>query len=225
MEVDYIDRTVLVAPSILACDFGRLIDECNSVISSGADWLHIDVMDGSFVPNLTIGPPVLTCIRKAFPNIFLDCHLMVSNPFKWIKPFAEAGASSITFHWECFANNEAAKVLVSAIHSLGCKAGMAIKPCTEISEIEGVLDILDMLLVMTVEPGFGGQPLNGNCLDKISQAKKIRPDLLVQVDGGVSLSNARHVQSKGADVLVAGTAIFKAEDRAEAIKKIGNQGH
>ena len=213
----------MVAPSILSSDFGKLIDECKDVISKGADWLHIDIMDGHFVPNLTIGPSVVICIRKALPHVFLDCHLMVSNPFKWIKPFAEAGATSISFHWECFSCKEATLALVNVIHSFGCKAAMAIKPQTEISQVEEILSSLDMLLIMTVEPGFGGQAMLTECLDKVEHVKRIQPGLLVQVDGGIAVENSEMVRSKGVDIIVAGTAIFKAQDREVAIRKLSGR--
>lgn len=209
---------IIIAPSILSADFANLEKECKDVLDCGADWLHVDVMDGHFVPNLTIGPAVVTSIRKALPDAFLDCHLMVSNPFKWITAFAEAGASSITFHFESFSNTQAALALINIIRTHKCKAAMAIKPVTQIDEVKDLLPHLDMLLVMTVEPGFGGQSIILECLDKIPLIKEKYPALLVQVDGGINTENYHLALSKGADVLVAGTAIYKSSNRAETIK-------
>ncbi len=205
----------LIAPSLLSADFSKLALEVGEVEAAGADWLHLDVMDGHFVPNLTVGPLVAEAVRK-HTKLPLDCHLMVSRPEDWIEHFAKAGAHCITIH------AEAAKHLhrqVARIQELGCKAGVSINPATPVSQIEEVLPIVDLVLVMSVNPGFGGQKFIEPTLSKIerlSQAKG-KHKFLIEVDGGVTASNIGRISKAGCDIFVAGSAIFSEKDRARAI--------
>ncbi len=208
---------VLIAPSLLSADFSRLRDEVLDVERAGADWLHIDVMDGHFVPNLTIGPLVAAAV-KPHTNLPLDCHLMVTEPEKWIEEFARAGASVITVHVEASVHLDR---LLRRIRELGCKAGISLNPATPLSSIEEVLGIVDLVLVMSVNPGFGGQKFIEAALEKVSRLAEIRKEsggkFLIEVDGGVSAANSAKLVAAGADVLVAGSAVFGNSDRAKAI--------
>ncbi|CAL5984149.1 Ribulose-phosphate_3-epimerase [Hexamita inflata] len=212
----------LIAPSILSADFSNLATECSQIISMGADWLHVDVMDGHFVPNLTIGPCVVESLRKAVPKAYLDCHLMVTNPEQWLEPFYKAGADMFTFHFEALeSNSEKCVQLCQKVKALGMKAGVSIKPKTQVSELSlELLKAVDMLLIMTVEPGFGGQKYMPECSEKCLALKKLRADLLVEVDGGISDKTIAHASGCGIDVFVAGSYVFNAEDRAERIRKL-----
>lgn len=206
---------ILIAPSILSADFSKLGADIKAVEDSGADWLHIDVMDGHFVPNITIGPVVVKSIRKV-TGMPLDVHLMIEDPGKFVESFVKSGADIITFHAE---SNSDPKKTIAEIKDLKKKAGISIRPGTALSAIEPLLSMVDMVLVMTVEPGFAGQEFMSECLPKIKELKKIfKGD--IQVDGGINESTAALVRSAGANVIVAGTAVFGTKNYGEAIRKL-----
>lgn len=206
---------VLIAPSILSADFSRLGDEVRAVERSGADWIHVDVMDGHFVPNITMGPLVVKSIRPV-TKLPIDVHLMIREPQKYVESFAKAGADIITFHVESEGDP---REIIRLIKYFKKRAGVSIKPNTDVRSIEPILQMVDMVLVMTVEPGFGGQGFIPECLPKIEEVRKIfKKD--IEVDGGVNEDSAGDVISKGANVIVAGTSVFGAKDYSEAIKKL-----
>jgi len=207
----------IIAPSILSADGSRLGEEIAAVEAAGADWIHIDVMDGHFVPNLTIGPGLVASIRKTTKLPF-DVHLMIENPERYIDAFAKAGADRITVHVEASVHLHRT---VAMIRERGLKAGVSLNPATPLVQIEPILPDIDLLLVMTVNPGFGGQKFIGGSLPRIRQAKEairaIAPGVLLEVDGGVTLKNIRSIADAGANVLVAGSAVFGSGDYAETI--------
>jgi len=208
----------LLAPSILSADFGRLAEEVRAVEDAGADWIHVDVMDGRFVPNLTIGPPVVAALRRV-TRLPLDVHLMIVEPEKLVPDFAEAGADLITVHAE--AATHLHRVL-QQIRGLGKKAGVALNPATPVDAIRWVLDEIDLVLVMSVNPGFGGQTFVEAVLPKIREVRALLGDrdVRLEVDGGVKAENAAEVIRSGADVLVAGSAVFGHPDYRASIGNI-----
>ncbi|HET6698665.1 MAG TPA: ribulose-phosphate 3-epimerase [Nocardioidaceae bacterium] len=209
---------IQISPSILAADFAHLADEAARV--GNADWLHVDVMDNHFVPNLTLGLPVVEALGKA-TSMPLDCHLMIEDPDRWAPEYAEAGAGSVTFHVEAAT---APVRLARELRAQGARAGMALRPATPVEPYEDLLPELDMLLVMTVEPGFGGQAFLDLCLPKIRRARTLLDrhglDLWVQVDGGIGPDTVERCAEAGADVFVAGSAVYRSDDPPAMIERL-----
>lgn len=200
-----------ISPSILASDYANLQSELDRISTS--DMIHIDVMDGHFVPNISIGAPVVAACKKVC-NVPFDVHLMISNPLDYAEDFAKAGADIICFHTECDSDTEQT---IDKILSLGKKAALAIKPATSIDEVVKYLDKISMVLVMTVEPGFGGQSFMESTMPKIEAIRKINPDIDIEVDGGINADTVKIAAKAGANVFVAGSAVFKSENPAETI--------
>lgn len=209
---------IIVSPSILSADFANLERDIKAVENAGADWIHVDVMDGHFVPNITIGVPVVKSIRK-ITKLPLDVHLMIENPEKYVEPFVKAGADIITFHYE--AAGEKSREILKMIKSFRVKAGISIKPKTSPDKIFNLLTTADMVLVMTVEPGFGGQSFMPDCAEKIPYIKKNSPqNMIIQVDGGINAETAKVCTSVGANSLVAGSYVYKSDDIKTAIDSL-----
>ncbi|MEO1584219.1 MAG: ribulose-phosphate 3-epimerase [Planctomycetota bacterium] len=197
-----------LAPSILAADFARLADECYAAADAGATVMHLDVMDGHFVPNLTFGPALVRCLRAELPDVCFDAHLMVTDPASFVEPFVAAGCDHITFHAEVV-DEHGARDLADRIRSLGCTAGLAINPETPFESVKGWLDAFEMLLIMSVRPGFAGQAFMGEVLDKTRTARaSAAAELWIQMDGGLSPANEAEVRAAGCDILVMGSAFF-----------------
>ena len=210
----------LIAPSILSADFSRLGDEVAAVTVAGADWIHVDVMDGHFVPPITIGPLVVRGLRKATP-LPLDVHLMIERPEKHIEEFQKAGANRLTVHVEACADVPG---VLQAIRAAGLQPGLSLNPPTEMERVRPFLHLIDLLLVMSVNPGWGGQPFVEGSMERLADARRMRADVgasfLIEVDGGIYPKNASEAAASGADVLVAGTAVFKESDYAAAIRAL-----
>eukprot|EP00127_Corallochytrium_limacisporum_P007193 Clim_evm66s243 gene=Clim_evmTU66s243 len=204
-----------IGPSVLASDLSRLTEESQKVLDAGADYLHLDVMDGHFVPNITFGAPVIKCLRKNIPNAFFDCHMMVSEPEKWVADIADAGADQFTFHLEATKDPGA---LIRQIKDAGMKVGIGIKPGTPVEDILPYADGADMLLVMTVEPGFGGQSFMEDMMPKVSTLRQKYPTKDIEVDGGLGPSTIDAAAKAGANMIVAGSSVYKVDDPTDVIK-------
>jgi len=211
---------VKIAPSLLSADFSALGLAAQQVASNGADWIHLDVMDGRFVPNLTIGPPVIAALRR-HTQLPFDVHLMMIEPEKFLKEFVNAGAQIVTVHQEACLHLH--RTLMQ-IHELGARAGVAINPATPVETLEHILPLCDLALVMTVNPGFAGQKFISECIEKIRRlrvlANRLKPDLEIEVDGGIDAANAHLTAQAGANVFVAGASVFGATDQKQAISML-----
>lgn len=207
---------VLITPSILSADLGRLQDEVDS-IAPHVDWIQVDVMDGHFVPNLTFGAPVVRCLKVSLP---IDVHLMVTNPADRVEEFLKAGAKNITFHAEAVLDTAARRKLVAAIRAGGATAGIALNPSTPVSAIDDVIDTIDLVLVMSVNPGFSSQQFIPTVLEKVRELRAKYPTLMIQMDGGINAETAAQCTAAGANNLVAASFIFAAKDRVEAIHSL-----
>lgn len=209
---------IKISPSILSADFARLGEQIERLNSSDVEMVHIDVMDGSFVPNITFGAPVMKCIRKYTDKIF-DVHLMIDEPSRYIEDFVKAGADMITVHYEADRHIDRT---INYIKSFGVKAGVALNPGTPVNVLENIINSVDMVLIMTVNPGFGGQKYIKYCSEKVKEVKALSEskELMIQVDGGVDASNIKYVVECGANVIVAGSAVFKNDAIEENIQKL-----
>jgi len=218
--------TSIIAPSILSADFARLGDESKRCLDEwDADWLHVDIMDAHFVPNLTIGPPVVQALRQYIPYAYLDCHCMISQPQRWVSTFAKAGCDSYTFHYEAAVEQQVDILqLLDSIHEHDMRACISIKPKTPASAIYQIVDSgkVDMILVMTVEPGFGGQAFMSDQVSKVRNLRQRYPHINIEVDGGVVASDDSivKVSEAGANVIVSGSGVFKAKDPRDAVEKM-----
>ena len=209
-------KHTIVAPSILSADFLQLGEAIRLVEESEAEWVHCDIMDGHFVPNISYGIPIVKAVRPATKKV-VDCHLMIEHPELYVEAFASAGADMITVHQEASVHLDRQ---VAQIHDLGCKAGVALNPATPVETLVDILHAVDMVLIMSVNPGFGGQKFIPRALDKVRRLRTLAPDLLIQVDGGVNAETGAELVAAGADVLVAGSYVFGAEEPREAIHSL-----
>lgn len=216
---------MLVAPSILSADFACLADSCRPLVSAHNNWLHIDVMDGLFVPNITLGAPVLACLTRAIPGAFYDVHLMIQRPADYVDAFAKAGANGITLHLESEGDT---RLGIAAIRAAGCKVGLSLRPGTPVEQLFPYLAEIDMVLVMSVEPGFGGQSFMPEAPGRIAairaEAARQGTPLLIEVDGGINAETAGLCADAGADILVAGSALFGAADPVQMLQTLATAG-
>jgi len=214
-------QNIIVAPSILAADFSRLRDEIERVEAAGADWIHCDIMDGHFVDNISFGPEIVRVVR-GLTSLPLDVHLMIEHPDHYVPRFVKAGANSITVHVEPEAKHDIESTLLQ-IRETGCRAGLTLNPETPFHLIEPFLDKIDLLLIMTVHPGFGGQSFRADQMHKVKRARSLIRKLDIEVDGGINADTARLSIENGANVLVAGTSIFHSKDYANAIRQLRSE--
>lgn len=214
---------MIISPSVLSANFMHLEKDIKDIQSSKATWLHYDVMDGHFVPNISFGYSILSNIKKE-TTLTIDTHLMISDPLSYLDAFIKAGSDYVTFHYECYENKSKIKETIDAIHKKGCKAGLSIKPNTPVEVLLPYLKDLDLVLIMSVEPGFGGQSFMPSCLEKIAFLKNYKTEhqlsYLIEVDGGINDETAKCVHDVGCEVVVAGSYIFNKEDRKQAVESL-----
>ena len=204
--------------SILSADLLNIHQECTELVENGIDGFHVDIMDGHFVPNISFGPSIVSQLHASFPNVLIDCHLMVSDPKFWIRSLLKSQIISISFHVEAVENISECKDLIARVKDRGISCGIAINPKTSVESVLDLIENVDYVLVMTVEPGFGGQSLMMNCLEKVKMLKTAYPKLSVQVDGGVNEANIAKVIESGADVVVSGSAITSSANQRKTIE-------
>lgn len=218
----------VLAPSILAADFSRLGEELKTCSESGIEWFHCDIMDGHFVPNISYGPSIVQTVRDELPEAFVDVHLMIEHPDRYIEDFADAGADLISVHYETCPHLHRT---IQNIRQHGCMTGVVVNPATSVELLRPILPDVDLVLIMSVNPGFGGQAFIDSSLEKVEQLVQIRKEMgqafLIEIDGGVGLKNIEKLVRKGVDILVAGSSVFKADDipeRISALKKLARKG-